>query len=82
MERLRAELGTDDVAYVTADRRAVLVGGHAPQEIRPRTIIRVGGQYLVERVDEPDNWFMGELRGDTILCWGRYGSLESALRSL
>ena len=82
IERLREELRTDDVEYLATNPRAVLVGGEVPEELTPRTIIRIGGQYLVEAVDEPDNWLMGQLEGDAIVCWGSYGPLESALRSL
>jgi hypothetical protein len=82
VERLREELRTDDVDYLASHPRTLLVGGSAPQEVRPRTIIRIGGQYLVETLDEPDNWLMGQLEGDAIVCWGSYGPLESALQSL
>ena len=82
VERLREELRTDDIEYLASHPRTVFMGGDAPEELRARTIIRIGGQYLVETADEPDSWFMGQLDGDAIVCWGRYGPLESALRSL
>jgi hypothetical protein len=82
VERLRTRLRTDDVEYLATHPRAVLVGGDAPEELRPRSIIRIGGQYLVETADEPDTWLMGQLQGDLIVCWGSYGSLDTALRSL
>ena len=82
VERLREELRTNDVEYLASHPRTVLVGGSAPEELRPRTIIRIGGQYLVQTAEEPDNWLMGQLDGDAIVCWGSYGPLESALRSL
>jgi hypothetical protein len=37
----------------------------------------------VETVDEPDNWFMGQLGPDGgIECRGADGELQSALRGL
>jgi hypothetical protein len=39
-------------------------------------------EYLVEPVDDPDNWCMGALSEGEIVCWGQYGPLERALRSL
>jgi len=83
LDRLRAVQGSDDVEYVADPLPVVILVGpdeHVP--IRPRTIIRIGGQYLVEPADEPDNWCMGELNDGEIVCWGHYGTLERALGSL
>lgn len=53
------------------------------EPIQPRTIIEVGGFYLVEAVNEPDDWYMGERGSDgVIVCWGKYGDIETALRGL
>lgn len=70
-------------AYLDASQpvRLALLEGSEP--IQPRTIIEVGGFYLVEAVNEPDDWYMGE-RGShgVIVCWGKYGDIETALRGL
>jgi hypothetical protein len=80
--RLRAMAGSQDIEIVT-DPVEVVVVGHATRDaLRPNTIIRIGQQFLVETLDEPGDWYMGQLTGATILCWGRYGSLETAIRSL
>lgn len=53
------------------------------EPIKPRTIIEVGGLYLVEAEDEPDNWYMGRRGSDGVIeCWGQYGDIETALRAL
>ena len=77
-----AELAQAHAAYLPIEPVHVArLGGH--DSIEPRTIIDVGGTFLVEAVDEPDDWYMGS-RDSTgkIVCWGRYGKLETALRSL
>jgi hypothetical protein len=68
---------------VTEGVRKSWHGRHAPEPIQPRTIIEVGGFYLVEAVDEPDDWYMGERGSDgVIVCWSKYGDIETALRGL
>lgn len=54
-----------------------------PAEIRydeevlhPLRVIRRGSRYLIEAVEYPGEWWMGEVRGDTIFVWGSYGSLD------
>jgi hypothetical protein len=55
--------------------------GYEP--IVARTIIEVGGLFLVESADDLNNWYMGQRRPDGVLeCWGQYGDLAGALRSL
>ena len=82
LERLRAVAGIDDVEYVAGPLPVVIIGKAGRERIEPRTIIRIGGQYLVEPADDPDNWSMGALSDGEIVCWGQYGPLEGALRSL
>jgi hypothetical protein len=34
-------------------------------------------------VDEPDDWYMGKRGSDgVIVCWSKYGDIETALRGL
>jgi hypothetical protein len=63
--------------------RANLVGGKSVEELRVRRAINIGGTVLLETDDEPDNWYMGELRSDgSVTAWGGYGDLEAALQAL
>lgn len=80
--RLRAALESDDVEYLAEPMPVVLAGSGRRNRIPAGTIIRVGGQYLVEAADDPDNWYMGELHHGEIVCWGQYGALEHALAAL
>ena len=83
-ERIAAVAQTAGAAYLDRSppvRLALSPEGSEP--IQPRTIIEVGGLYLVEAVGEPDDWYMGQRRSDgTIECWGQYGDIETALRGL
>jgi hypothetical protein len=82
-ERLAEVAGAYHADYLepTEPVRLALIDGSEP--LNPRTIIEVGGLFLVETVDEPDDWYMGQRAKDGIIeCWGRYGDLETALRGL
>lgn len=81
LDRLRELAGTDDVQYVLPIPRAFLVRD-VREALHPRVVIRVGSQYLVETAEEPGEWYMGHFDGDEIVCWGRYGPLEDAIRGL
>jgi hypothetical protein len=48
------------------------------QVLHPLRVIRRGTRYLVEVVEYPGEWWMGELEGDTLVVWGSYGSLDEA----
>lgn len=53
------------------------------EQLAAKQILSVGGLYLVETLDEPDNWYMGSMHEDGyISCRGPYGSLENAIRTL
>ena len=83
-ERIATVAQTDDAKYLDPSefvRMALAPTGYEP--IVARTIIEVGGLFLVESADDPDNWYMGQRLSDGVLeCWGQYGDLASALRSL
>ena len=83
-ERIAAVAQTDRAAYLDVSqpvRLALFPDGSEPMQ--PRTIIEVGGLYLVEATDEPNDWYMGQRRSDgEIECWGKYGDIETALRAL
>jgi hypothetical protein len=53
---------------------------------RPLNVARAisfGSTYLVETLEEPDDWYMGEAAADGVVrCWGRYGSLAEAIKGL
>jgi hypothetical protein len=83
-ERIATVAQADGAKYLDPSefvRLALAPSGYEP--IVARTIIEVGGLFLVESADDPDNWYMGQRRPDGVLeCWGQYGDLASALRSL
>lgn len=83
-ERIAIVAQADGATYLDPSeivRLALAPTGHEP--IVARTIIEVGGLFLVESADDPDNWYMGRRTPDSVLeCWGQYGDLASALRSL
>ena len=82
-ERLAETAGTGSAEYLEPSMAVRLVGLDEPVQLQPRTIIEVGGLFLVETVAEPDNWYMGQSRHDGVIeCWGAYGALEAALRGL
>jgi hypothetical protein len=83
VERVAAAAGAVTARYLDSRQevRVVSTSGRAP--LTARTIIEVAGTFLVETVDEPDDWYLGERAPDgAIVCWGRYGDIEAALRSL
>jgi hypothetical protein len=82
-DRIAAFAGIAHAAYLEPSEpvRLALLDGTEP--LHPRTIIEVGGVFLVESVSEPDDWYMGQRAKDGVIeCWGRYGDIESALRAL
>ena len=83
-ERIADIAQADDAKYL--DPSAIVRFILAPAAYEPivaRTIIEVCGLILVESADDPDNWYMGQRLPDGVLeCWGQYGDLASALRSL
>lgn len=82
-ERIAAVAEKAGAAYLDASEPVRLALFEGSEPIEPRTIIEVGGLYLVEAVSEPDDWYMGQRRLDGVIeCWGRYGDIETALRGL
>jgi len=73
--------------YIEADKlvyRGIKDGEECADVIKnPRRMIGVGGLYLLEIDDEPNEWHMGQLESDfTYGFWGNYGDLGTALKSL
>jgi len=79
---VRTLAGTDDVEIVTEPIDVVVAGNDTGDPLRPRTIVRIGEQYLVETIEEPDDWYMGQLTSSGIVCHGAYGRLADAIRAL
>ncbi len=53
------------------------------EKLNVKQVLRVGGLYLVETLEESDIWYMGDRQGEgSIYCWGSYGALEDAIKSL
>jgi hypothetical protein len=68
-ERLTAVGKADSADYVDPSQPVRIVpSGHG--SISARTIIEVGRSFLVESIDEPDDWYMGQRAPDgAIECW-------------
>jgi hypothetical protein len=83
-ERIATVADADGAKYLDPSeivRLALAPTGYEP--IEARTIIEVRGLFLVESADDLNNWYMGQRRPDGVLeCWGQYGDLAGALRSL
>jgi hypothetical protein len=78
------ELSRDATAeWVEPPKKAVQVGPSAPKELRAARMLSVSGMYLVETVDEPGTWWMGQESDEGVVrCWGHYGPLRNAIRGL
>mgnify|MGYP000182782840 CR=1 FL=1 len=50
--------------------------------IEAKTVINFEGLCLVEEAGYEDNWLMGQMNKGKIICWGNYGTLKDALKSL
>jgi hypothetical protein len=83
LQRIDAAAQAADAAYIPVEPVRLVPPWTGPDPIEPRTIISVGGMFLVEAVGDPDDWYMGQRAPDgRIECWGQYGDIESALRAL
>jgi hypothetical protein len=61
----------------------MIFGLRKKEKITAQKIIRVGGLYIVEEVDEHDNWLMGDMnKQGEIVCWGCYGSIKNVIDGL
>ena len=49
---------------------------------KPSRIIFVGGLYLLEEINVPKEWHMGQLHNGVYDFWGNYGNLKAALYGL
>lgn len=82
-DRIATVAQRSEATYEDASQPVRLARSEGSEPIEPRTIINVGGVYLIEAVDEPDSWYMGDRGPDgVIVCWGRYGDIETTLRAL
>lgn len=48
------------------------------QTLHPLRVVRKGRRYLVEVVEFPGEWWMGEFDGDTLVVWGSFDTLAEA----
>jgi hypothetical protein len=82
-ERVRAIAGGRHAKYVDGPPEARLMLLEGSEPIQVRTVIELDGVFLVEAAGEPDDWYMGARSRDGVIdCWGKYGDLESAIRSI
>lgn len=75
IRQVKALSGEDDVEIVDVMPARVSCDG---ADLTPRRVIRIGARFLVEAVEHPGEWWMGELRDGELMVWGSYGSLEEA----
>jgi len=87
--RIRAESGDEKAHFVDGPVKASIYarqedGRSVDEPLRVRRALAVGGLFLIEAEDEPDNWYMGQMAkdGGSIECWGQYGPLLDAIRGL
>ena len=78
IEEVRRLEGVVDAEWVDPPRRAVEPMRDVPdRELEVVSMLYVNGMYLVETVQDPGAWWMGQARPDgTIECWGIYGPLR------
>lgn len=51
--------------------------------IKAKTIIDFEGLCLVEEIGNEDDWLMGQIdTEESVICWGRYGTLKEAIKGL
>jgi len=87
--RIRSESGDEKAHFVDGPVQASVYtrqkdGQSVYEALRVRRALAVGGLFLLEAEDEPDNWYMGQMAKDgaVIECWGTYGTLRDAIRGL
>lgn len=74
-----------DTLLIPTDKVKVFsqFGLRKKEKINAQKIIRVVGLYVVEEVDEHDNWLMGDInKQGEIVCWGSYGSVKNVIDGL
>jgi hypothetical protein len=82
-ERIAAVAQTDGARYISPEVIEVEKPQGRTRNTMARTIIEVGGHFLVELPDSPNDWLMGGRTPEGVIrCWGQYGELEITLRSL
>ena len=78
-ERIATVAQADGAKYL--DPSEIVRLNLAPTGYEPivaRTIIEVGGLFLVESTDDLDDWYMGRRMPDGVLeCWGQYAILRA-----
>jgi hypothetical protein len=81
--RIDAIANTNDARYLPPETIKVELTSGGYESVMARTVIEVGGYFLVEFRDQPNDWYMGSRMPDgAIRCWASYGEIEAALRSL
>ncbi len=86
--RLRHESHDPEARWVHDAPTAVYVCSSPQdrQEVRQLDVARAasfGTLFLIEDRNEPDDWYMGEADSDGVIrCWGTYGTLSAAIKSL
>ena len=77
-----------DIKLYIQSEKLLFIGTTDGKEIteiitNPNRLVGVGGLYLLELRDEPNEWYMGEKSNDNAYrFWANYGDLENALTSL
>lgn len=85
VEWVRLYSGCSDTMLIPTDKVKVFsqFGLRKKEKINVQKIIRVGGLYIVEEIDEHDDWLMGDInKQGEIVCWGSYGSIKNVIDGL
>ena len=86
--RIRSESGDERAQFVDGQVQAAIYvrqeeGRPVYEPLHVKRALAVGGLFLIEAEDEPDDWYMGQMAKDgSIQCWGRYGTLRDAIHGL
>jgi hypothetical protein len=87
--RIRSESGDENAHFLHGQVQASIYtrqedGRSVYEPLRVGRALAVGGLFLIEAEDEPDNWYIGQMAKDdgSIECWGQYGALSDAIRGL
>jgi hypothetical protein len=82
-ERICAVAATAEARYLPSESVQVELTSGNHESSMARTMIEVGGYFLVEFDDQRNDWYIGSRMPDGVIrCWASYGDIESALRSL
>lgn len=85
IEWIRTYSGCKDAKFINPTETEVLYStvNETYKIENIKSILSIGGLYLVEELGSEDDWMMGQKHKDgKIYCWGNYGQLKDAIDGL